>query len=261
MHSEVPITISSRAALIRGRSVEHAVATLGCTGLDIDATSSPHLAVRAVARSSVPIQSLWLTGSQVVSQHPAVDTAALFAQPSMKTCSRLVVRLGADSTLAHDQACIAAGYQRLKQVDRRVRIVLALPTVGTLTHLSRLHVVSRLAEEWDALLALDVNADTGANWEAEAAVVVLQRRLAMVRIRSDVQRRPRDRYDLARRTLLAAAEFCDTVTVSILPSPRPWSILSTRLVEQELSGAVNMVQDVFRRVREQSLVQPRLPLS
>ncbi len=105
------------------------------------------------------------------------------------------------------------------------RVVLAIRTsrlVGGRRHLATLTALRRLTEEWNLGVALDLTGNFDPQWEAEAAIVRLGSRLALLRVGSRaIGPGPIDRDRVARRAVRAAIERCPHLSVSVQPT-LPW---------------------------------------
>jgi hypothetical protein len=94
--------------------------------------------------------------------------------------------------------------------------------VGGRQHLALLTALRRLAEEWEVGFALDLTGPFDPQWEAEAAVVRLGKRLLLIRVGSAaIAPSPIDRARVARRALMAAIERAPHAALSIAPQV-PW---------------------------------------
>lgn len=115
--------------------------------------------------------------------------------------------------------------------DGRPHVAIGLRSarlIGGRRHLAMLTAIRRLTEEWNLGIALDLTGAFDPQWEAEAAIVRLGKRLVLVRVGSRaIAPGPIDRDRVARRALRAAIERCPDVTVSIEPALPWWQVFSS----------------------------------
>lgn len=110
------------------------------------------------------------------------------------------------------------------------RVVLALRSarlIGGRRHLATLTALRRLTEEWNLGVALDLTGSFDPQWEAEAAIVRLGKRLVLLRVGSRaLGPGPIDRDRVARRAVRAAIERCPDLSVSIEPTLPWWQLFA-----------------------------------
>lgn len=111
------------------------------------------------------------------------------------------------------------------------RVVLALRSgrlVGGRRHLATLTAIRRLTEEWNLGVALDLTGGFDPQWEAEAAIVRLGKRLSLLRVGSRaIGPGPIDRDRVARRAVRAAIERCPDLSISIEPTLPWWRLFAS----------------------------------
>lgn len=188
------LILSTRATRLRGPStLIRWTHDLGLDGVDLDLTgrlvaADPlELAVLA-ATERVAIRSVHV-GFAGFGAHPrwndSVRAKAAIAV-ARRTNARIIARLPDLNAGRFDRQAIASLSERVRSdAGSHSLLTLMIPPrwlVGGRAHLVLLTSLRRLAEEWEFDLGLDLSGSIGVEWEAEAAVLRLGRRLKLVRV-------------------------------------------------------------------------------
>jgi hypothetical protein len=265
--------VSSRACAWRGLDWWHSIGIeAGSYGIDLDLTSRfrrRSLGVKtldaALARSSVT--SVWIRATDLDSVvAPGSSTKAEFSGRICLPERTVVVHHDAinEPTGDLDGALTAAARLRVSS-DPSLRIALAIeptnPSNGR-EHLHRLQTIRHRAAEWDVDLALDLTGRLDETWEAEAALLRMGRRLALIRIGyrypgelSSPKRR------LIRRVLTTAADIDFSGIVAIAPRNSLLSLDRQEDAVVSIRQSVSELRQQFRRRAElaQERQQPGRP--
>lgn len=129
---------------------------------------------------------------------------------------------------------------------------------GQKGHLDHIRSIRHLAEEWDLDVALDLTGPVPRDWEAEAAIVRLLPRLALVRIAPEAGDGLYDHRSIATRSIAARsiailADQGYSGPISLAPSVHPLSMLVAARGPGERELIVrNAVLDQYDRQRQQA---------
>lgn len=194
--------------------------------LDLRVRPLPWQAAPAVAPTSV-----WLS-SGVLDMTVAAVVSGLRGQVGDAVPGTIAVDIPPDGDahqgiMAHLDALAGAlagetGPPRVALGMRSTRLV------GGRRHLATLTAIRRLAEEWNLGIALDLTGGFDPQWEAEAAIVRLGKRLVLLRVGSRaIGLGPIDRDRVARRAVRAAIERCPDLSISIEPTLPWWQVFAS----------------------------------
>lgn len=118
-------------------------------------------------------------------------------------------------------------------------------------HLDQLVATRRMAEEWDLDIALDLTGNVSLSWEAEAAIVRLMPRLAIVRLHSwsasDASGLAPDHHTIALRTIAMLADQGYAGNISLLPPPVPWWSVTTAAAPAPEALSRELILDRYDR--------------
>jgi hypothetical protein len=231
--SEVPspsgAILSTRKLLPFGAAFTSRVAE-ACRpdSVDIDLTWTLPGAVRSVFRldsSDGPSAVLWIPARTDPARTMTADSPVVARW--LPTCPVLVIDLPPHPS--EQMAGIAAAYRIAEKTANQsscCQVAIGLRAshlLGGRRHLVNLTLLRRRTEEWGIAIALDLTGAFDPLWEAEAAVLRLGGRLALVRINSGANLPSAvDRDRVARRAVRAAIEQCRDLRVSIEPDVAWW---------------------------------------
>jgi hypothetical protein len=168
--------------------------------------------------------------------------------------ARIVVKLPDLMGSADDQTTIIKARQALVACPWADGVTIAVPAIaieGGRAHLTRLHGLRHLVEEWEMLLALDLSQQTDARWEAEAAVQIAGPRLSLVRLRSPLIEGIGRHSDVHVRTLRACAERGFAGTISMATPTPLWLSWHRSSIERDFSANRDAVIRLFTEQRTQ----------
>jgi hypothetical protein len=204
-------------------------------GIDLDATSD--LRRMVVASSSMPktlanpsINAIWLRPIQLEGSglQPFRDFARITGTARLPQVT-IDLPAGVDAQDALSLQFAAA--RRLRNATgSQAKIAIAVRAdnrEGSRDHLDRIALLRHQAGEWDLQLALDLTTGVDNAWEAEAAILRLMPRLAMIRLVV-----PRTmlsggvRWRIASRAVAAACDSGFTGSFSVAPDLSLWERLS-----------------------------------
>ncbi len=238
--------LSTRTLLPFGATFTTRVAELcRCGSLDFDLPRTLPGGARAalrLERSLVPPAVLWVPTRPEPASGPTLGSPLM--DEWLSASPAVVVALPPD--LDHQMQAIAAAYRLAdstasKSTSRLVAVGLrSNHLVGGRRHLANLTLLRRRVEEWGLAIALDLTSPFDPLWEAEAAVLRLGGRLAVVRIGSHANLPSAVALDrVARRAVRAAIEQRRDVRVAIEPEVRWWQ----RRNAQAVAGAWTLAAD------------------
>lgn len=145
---------------------------------------------------------------------------------------------------------VALAAQLRAAIDPSLKVALAVAPrndAGDRAHLIRLQSLRHLVAEWDLHLALDLTGRLDESWEAEAAVLRMGTRLAVIRLGYPLPEKPGSpRWRLVRRILAAAADSEFGGVLSLTPRLSPWRADGTAAIAHELTQAVTEIRTEFR---------------
>ncbi len=204
-------------------------------GFDLDATSD--LRRYFVASNSMPktlanpnINAIWLRPLQLEGSglQPFRDFARITGAARLP---QIVIDLPAGVDLQDAWSLQLAAARRLRNATGApARIAIAMRAdnrEGSRDHLDRIALLRHQVGEWDLQLALDLTTGVDGAWEAEAAILRLLPRLAMIRLVV-----PRTmlsggvRWRIASRAVAAASDSGFDGIYSIAPDLSLWERLS-----------------------------------
>lgn len=186
------LLISTRATpLLRLSAYDAAAHEVAFAGIDLDGDNEVRRTLvagrsleRAIAHRG--IRSLWLRPIQLegVGLIPLAATAvtAGHGRPRLLLVIDVPDAVGRSDALALQ---VAAAKRVRAASERPLDIALAVRAEnpdGSRRHLERATMLRHVCSEWDLQIALDLLPEPDATWEAEAALVRMLPRLAMVRI-------------------------------------------------------------------------------
>lgn len=120
-------------------------------------------------------------------------------------------------------------------------------------HLQQLLRIRHVAEEWDIDLALDLTGSLYPGWEAEAAVMKVLPRLAVVRLPAEIGQRT-----YAGRTVATLADQGFTGTISVSPtSPLATILLRQGATHDRVAELRNSILAEYDRRSRPAIARPR----
>ncbi len=241
-------TLATRKLLPFGSAFTSHVADLcRCESLDIDLARPLAGGIGFAHRpesQAIPPAVLWVPGGAESAPESVVRLPVVARW--LPTAPVLVVDLPHHS--AEQMTAIAEAYRLAERVARDstdcpVAVGLrACHLAGGRRHLANLTLLRRRAEEWGLSIALDLTGSFDPLWEAEAAVLRLGGRLAVVRISSRANLPSAVNLDrVARRAVRAAIEQRRDVRVSIEPDVRWWQRRSARALADAWTVAASRI--------------------
>jgi len=246
----IAASLSTRYILPFGASfTAQTAASCRCAALDID-LARPLFAGRAAANrldpAGVAPAVLWLSAKRALGDE-APPIAPIIGRWLGVAPAVLVVDL--PQRLDENLAAMVSAYRLAEQLGRHgleCQIAVGLRgdhLAGGRRHLANLTLLRRHAEEWGVLVALDLTGSFDPYWEAEAGVLRLGERLAVVRVNADAALpSAADTDRVARRAIRAAIEQRPDVRVSIEPSVPWWQRRNASAVATSWAVAANRIQ-------------------
>ena len=228
------LVLSTSVSRLRPLScLASAAADAGMDGLDLDLGGrrfAPRSGVTLARAASLgaPVRAVWLPPAAVTGGWRAAAWRAATVELAAGGGGRVVVRLpNAASYVGRVQ--VTAVTEPLRHlIGSQGRVAVCLPSrwlVGGRAHLVQLGSLRRLAEEWDFDLALDLTGTIDPQWEAEAAVLRLGRRVVLLRVAAMPSAQATDaRGRLTARALVPALESGMVETIVLAPSVAPWHL-------------------------------------
>lgn len=251
--------LGSLGGMIESASVQEFYA------LDVDlrsswmAPSTPAIAPR-LSRNMIRIRSVWIPGT----------LGGLLTQQRTDRLMELLRACRNDHGLrtivipraAHIRRGSSLGPQIRKFVAETVgaapRIAVGIRAIDLGSergHLDHVLSIRHLAEEWDLDVALDLTGRVPRDWEAEAAIMRLLPRLALVRISTEMAQgsyhRPVTGQSIATRSIAILADQGYSGSISLAPMTHPFTSLFLARTPGEADTITrDAVLDQFDRQRQ-----------
>jgi hypothetical protein len=227
------VSLAVRAPLIGGaRAVERERKRIGNPALDLDlAPGSPaRMAARAPAMSAFAAlapTSIWLpersSGAAGAAPGHGVDLPASWLEHGPPLIVIDLPPLPEGRFVDFVQIASAAEHYRRSSGGAIALGLRARHLEGGRRHLARLTLLRRSLEEWGLGVALDLSGPFDPQWEAEAAILRLAGRVALIRVGTlALSPAAVDRSRVARRALRTAFEVSPTLPVALSSSRRWW---------------------------------------
>jgi hypothetical protein len=212
------------------RPIERALKDRNHASLDLDLTpgslirnTAGRLNPRSFAR--VRPSSLWIPDTALTTA-PADVVVQLPAEWCSQGAPLLVIDAPAIPEGRFADLVAAAKLAEAYRAATDGQLVLGLRArhlAGGRRHLAQLTLLRRSLEEWDLSLALDLSGSFDPQWEAEAAMLRIGSRLALLRIGADaLSPAAIDRARVARRALRTAFELSAELPVALAPQRSWW---------------------------------------
>jgi hypothetical protein len=244
------ITVSLPRSPFLGRKRLLRVATLcGADGIDFDLQDRfgriGHPPGPGLAVDGVPVVSISLE----VSDLELLNSDRMHGfQPPTHSIQSIIVKLPAadDSRVDHAAANAVAKFARSwLPTSASVLSVSAVVNDDGRAHLARMRRLTRLTEEWDFTVGIELDRRADPKWEAEAAVHIAGERLAFVRFSTSAFHPRKHRGDLAMRVLRACADADFGGSIAIMPDVSLWQARSPNTLADSFSHHRGVVRHMF----------------
>jgi hypothetical protein len=217
----------------------------------------PDSLAREIEDLHLCLHALWLMGP------PLGFFATRRESVTAERLSSIVKLTGAPAVVCAAPLEEGAAAERAASLIRHLQATLPSTTRLTLalrphqlepsrSHLDRLVVLRRLAEEWDYDLALDLCGPVDAGWESEAAISKVLPRLTVVRI-GPIESRPpgRGRVRQTQRVLAYLADQGYERAIAIAATAPPLPFGRTDALARSLDRTADMVMAKFNWVEHE----------
>lgn len=215
-------------------------AEVGLHGIDLDLRRSWRCPSVDDARihPATRIKSVWLPMQYAgLLSEQRISRLRIFLNFAATRCGLRTIVLPKNTPVRHQGITLGRMVQQLADWYG-LRIAVSIPADHLIhqpgSHLERVANMRRVAEEWDLDIALDLTSPGIEQWEAEAALVRLFPRLALVRMRPWLGRdglplhTSPGRVCMRSASMLADQAYCGAISIEAWGSTLEWWSLATR---------------------------------
>ncbi|MGH2533662.1 MAG: hypothetical protein ACRDJW_15320 [Thermomicrobiales bacterium] len=197
------------------------------------------------------VASVWIRAHQIGARRnekaeDAVDLSVI-CPPNRIVC---VAHDAVANPAGSLDVAVASAARLRATLNPSTRVALAISPInpdGGREHLVRLQALRHQAAEWDVDLALDLTGKLDETWEAEAAMLRIAKRLAIIRLAYPPPTAPGSaQWKLVRRILSAGFDVEFSGVVALSPSLRPWRLAGAGDVALQLRQSVAELRSDFR---------------
>ncbi|MGH2560191.1 MAG: hypothetical protein ACRDJH_14105 [Thermomicrobiales bacterium] len=197
------------------------------------------------------VASVWIRATRIGPPSLALSTEMLSPPTICTPHQTICLQHDAIADPKGDLDDAVASAARLRaSLEPSTRVALAVTPInpgGGREHLVRLQALRLRAAEWDVDLALDLTGKLDETWEAEAAMLRMSKRLAVIRLGYPPPNAPGStKWKLVRRILSAAVDVEFSGVVAIAPTVRPWRLVGSADAEREPRQSVADLRSDFR---------------
>src|SRR5215216_148699 len=224
----------------------------GVAGIDLDtakwAWQLPRRGLRSVPELAAPVANIIVSPADIIRR--SYRYSELQRQGNLFASYQVIVRLNESAGPGEDQLIALHASKAFDGVTGPSGMVFAVPALaldGGRAHLARLHVLKRLAEEWNFTIGFELDDRTDTRWEAEAAVRIAGTRLTYLRIDARISDPAIREFDVLIRAIRSCADEGFSGTISLTPSVSFWSSWSSSAITRDLEASRDIVSRIFLR--------------